>query len=295
MNILTKLSELIYPNKFRIFLAMIYIVGWLAVLLAIFGPYSAWWLLAALLWSKFIQLIGHSIGMHRYFSHKSFNTTLRGEKVMAWFSFLLGVGSPIQYARNHRQHHKMSDQPNDWASPNNDGKLYTLLGFWEFNSLSWFMQRGGVTPRDLLTHSTYKFIHDHYYQMWAALVLVTALIDIRIAMYLVVLPAMIYHYELNAFVNMSGHSWGYRNFETEDQSKNSMLVQWWTLGEGLHNNHHAMMRLYDFAVAKGESDVSAWVIEKFFAIPGKQTTNGKVKFNSSEEMQLATLDKITKS
>jgi stearoyl-CoA desaturase (delta-9 desaturase) len=274
--------KFIKPNRYRLLLGTIYLISFIGIGLVIAGVYSAWWLLAGLIWSKIIQLIGHSIGMHRYFSHKSFNTTLRGEKVMAWFSFLLGVGSPIQYARNHRQHHRVSDQPSDWHSPKNDGKLYTALGLWEFNSLKWFMERGGITPRDLLVHPTYMFIHTYYYQMWIALLIASALISLPLMLFLVALPSLIYHIELNVFVNFTGHCIGYRNFETTDTSRNNNIVQWWTLGEGLHNNHHAVMRLYDFAVLPEEFDVSAFIIDKFFAVPGKQTLAGRIKANVTE-------------
>lgn len=277
------ISKFLNRNKFRLFLGTVYLTSFVGIGLVIAGYASAWWLLAALLWSKLIQLIGHSIGMHRYFSHKSFNTTLTGEKVMAWTSFLLGVGSPIQYARNHRQHHKVVDQPNDWHSPKNDGKLYTALGIWEFNSLSWFMSRGGITPRDLIVHPTYKFIHDKYYTLWAILAFWLVLIDWRLAVFMLALPSFIFHVELNVWVNCVGHSLGYRNFETNDTSTNNQWVQTFTLGEGLHNNHHANAQLYDFAVKKGESDVSAWVIEKFFAVPGTRTTNGKMRIDEEKE------------
>jgi len=271
--------KFINTNKFRLFLGLVYLVSFCAIGLVIFDDVSAWWLLAGLVWSKIIQLIGHSIGMHRYFSHKSFNTTPAGEKLMAWTSFLLGVGSPIQYARNHRQHHRVTDQPMDWHSPVNDGKLYTALGIWEFQSLSWFMARGGITPRDLISHPTYRFIHDHYYKMWATLTVLTLAIDWHLTLYLLALPSLIFHIELNVWVNCVGHSWGYRNFETNDSSKNNQWVQTVSLGEGLHNNHHAHAQLYDFAVKSGESDISAWFIEKFLAVSGTQTINGKMRID----------------
>jgi fatty-acid desaturase len=277
---LNKFNSFLKANKFRLFLSTIYMVSFYGIGTAIFGDVSAWWLLAGLVWSKLIQLIGHSIGMHRYFSHKSFNTTPFCEKLMAWTSLLLGVGSPIQYARNHRQHHRVTDKPNDWHSPVNDGQLYTALGIWEFNSLKWFMERGGVTPRDLLVHPTYRFIHDHYYKIWGALTLITLLVDWRLTVYLLALPSLIYHIELNVFVNWISHSHGSRNYETDDRSKNNQWVQTWTLGEGLHNNHHANAHLYDFAVKKGEWDISAWVIEKFLAIPGENTERGKIRINA---------------
>jgi stearoyl-CoA desaturase (delta-9 desaturase) len=33
--------------------------------------------------------------------------------------------------------------------------------------------------------------------------------------------------------------WGYRNYETTDNSRNNFLVAIITSGEGWHNNHHA--------------------------------------------------------
>lgn len=274
-----EIKKIINKNKFRIFLSLVYIIAFVGVGLVVFGTVSLWWILAALVWSKIIQLIGHSCGMHRYFSHKSFNTTLMGENLMAWTSVLLGVGSPLQYARNHRQHHKVTDKPTDWHSPKNDGKLYTALGIWEFNSLSWFMARGGMTPRDLISHPTYRYIHDNYYQIWGILAFWLCLIDWHLAVYMLALPSLIFHIELNVWVNCVGHSWGYRNFETDDTSRNNQWVQTFSLGEGLHNNHHANAQLYDFAVKKGESDISAWFIDKFLAVPGPQTTNGKIRID----------------
>jgi stearoyl-CoA desaturase (delta-9 desaturase) len=273
---ISEIKKLIKSNKYRLFLGTIYLVSFYAIY-RVFIDVSAWWLLMALVWSKIIQLIGHNVGMHRYFSHKSFNTTPAGEQLMAWTSVLLGVGSPIQYARNHRQHHRVADQPTDWHSPKNDGILYTILGIWEFNNLSWFMERGGMTPRDLLKHSTYRFIHDHYYKIWGILTAITLLIDWHLTLYLLALPSLIYHIELSVWLNCVGHSWGYRNFDTEDQSRNNQWLQTFSLGEGLHNNHHAHAQLYDFAVKKGERDISAWFIEKFLAIPGPQTNAGKIR------------------
>lgn len=275
----SQLKNTLNANKFRIFLSLIYLISFYGIYM-LFNGVSLWWLLAGLVWSKIIQLIGHSCGMHRYFSHKSFNTTPFGEKLMAWTSLLLGVGSPIQYARNHRQHHRVTDKETDWHSPVVDGELYTALGIWEFNSLKWFMDRGGMTPRDLIVHPTYRFIHDHYYKIWAALTAVTLLIDWRITVFLLAVPSWIYHIELNVFVNWIGHTHGYRNYDTDDRSKNNGWVHLWTLGEGLHNNHHANANCYDFAVKESEAfDVSAWFIDKFLAVPGENTERGRIRID----------------
>ena len=43
-------------------------------------------------------------------------------------------------------------------------------------------------------------------------------------------------------VNSLAHIWGYRNYETDEQSRNNWFVAILTSGEGWHNNHHADAR-----------------------------------------------------
>ena len=40
-------------------------------------------------------------------------------------------------------------------------------------------------------------------------------------------------------VNSASHIWGYRNYETRDNSRNLWWVGLLAFGEGWHNNHHA--------------------------------------------------------
>jgi stearoyl-CoA desaturase (delta-9 desaturase) len=44
-------------------------------------------------------------------------------------------------------------------------------------------------------------------------------------------------------VNSASHMWGYRNYETTDDSRNNWWVALLTYGEGWHNNHHAYPRM----------------------------------------------------
>jgi fatty-acid desaturase len=45
------------------------------------------------------------------------------------------------------------------------------------------------------------------------------------------------------FVNSASHMFGYRNYETTDDSGNVWWVALVTYGEGWHNNHHAYPRM----------------------------------------------------
>ena len=40
-------------------------------------------------------------------------------------------------------------------------------------------------------------------------------------------------------VNSVTHMWGYRSYETGEESRNNVIVGFLSNGEGWHNNHHA--------------------------------------------------------
>jgi stearoyl-CoA desaturase (delta-9 desaturase) len=49
----------------------------------------------------------------------------------------------------------------------------------------------------------------------------------------------VYVWHITWSVNSLSHIFGYRNFETDDESRNNWFVALITGGEGWHNNHHA--------------------------------------------------------
>jgi fatty-acid desaturase len=56
-------------------------------------------------------------------------------------------------------------------------------------------------------------------------------------------------------VNSFTHLWGYRNYETSDNSRNNFWVAMITTGEGWHNNHHADPHSARHGHARGELDI----------------------------------------
>jgi fatty-acid desaturase len=56
-------------------------------------------------------------------------------------------------------------------------------------------------------------------------------------------------------VNSVSHKWGYRTFETADQSVNCWWLTLPALGEGWHNNHHAFPKSARFGLRWYELDL----------------------------------------
>ncbi len=76
---------------------------------------------------------------------------------------------------------------------------------------------------------------------------------------------MVWVYHITWAVNSATHMWGYRNYETSDDSKNLWWVGLLAWGEGWHNNHHAYQRMARHGHKWWEFDMtyySIWLLEK---------------------------------
>jgi len=60
-------------------------------------------------------------------------------------------------------------------------------------------------------------------------------------------------------VNALGHRFGYRNFATDDNSRNNTVVSLLVWGEGYQNNHHHAPRSARFSARWWEFDMGYWL------------------------------------
>src|SRR4051812_11916950 len=70
---------------------------------------------------------GVTMGLHRLFTHRSFQTSRPVEWVLMVLGSMSGQSSPCYWVATHRRHHQLSDRPGDPHSPHagHDGK-----GWW---------------------------------------------------------------------------------------------------------------------------------------------------------------------
>ena len=69
-------------------------------------------------------------------------------------------------------------------------------------------------------------------------------------------------------INGAGHYWGYRNYDTSDDSTNMSPVGVLIGGEELHNNHHAFPTAAKFSLKPWEFDIG-WLYIKIFSAVGQ--------------------------
>lgn len=228
-----------------------------------------WWVLISVLYAKFLCVIGIHIGLHRYLSHNSFKTGPIRRKILIIASLLTGQGSPISWSTHHLHHHSYSDTKKDLHGPS--------IGFWQ--TVLWWPiilknnvdneKRLTFAPKHLVRDPFIVMIHKHYFRIWTLLIVVSAIIDWRICLFFIIAPASFSLYSANIVGNYLSHiklPGSYRNFETSDNSYNNKWIQFWLIGEGLHNNHHKDSKAYNQAMTFNEKDPAAWIIDKFIKV-----------------------------
>jgi len=163
-----------FISKFRWFYYMNLISIPVGIIVAFYT--SLYWLLFTFFWYRFVGIIFFSIGLHRYFAHRSFKTGPLRHKILALGSILTGAGSPIAFSASHTHHHKHSDKELDLHSPK-DGAFHSCVS-WLLNSKQWFFEeKGMIVPMFAVKDRFVNFVHKYYFSLWFLISLSLFLID----------------------------------------------------------------------------------------------------------------------
>jgi len=219
--------------------------------------YNGWWfwLQVSLIAYLTYGFLGVTIGYHRMLAHNSFETYAPIRYLLIFCGMLCTIASPLTNTLVHRSHHKHTDTEKDPHSPVGRGVL-----------TSWFSDWTDYVPhlelrliKKELKDPFFKFTHKYYVPILLMFSLVLTLIDWKIAAYAYCIPAACM-FHLKGLFNVAGHQWGYRNYDTTDESRNSWFMHVMTLGDGLHNNHHMYPTRWNTQIKWWEIDPAAWVI-----------------------------------
>jgi stearoyl-CoA desaturase (delta-9 desaturase) len=199
---------------------------------------------------------GINLCYHRLLSHRSFSCPLWLEHTLAMLAVCCVQDTPARWVATHRMHHHRADDQADPHSP-----LVNL--FWSY--IGWLFLENtdlcrGVAydryARDIVRDKFYRWIERAV--VWITLGQSLAyfafgfLVELSLGGTLretaqfgasvwlwgvVIRTILVWH--ITWCGNSFPHLFGYRNYETDDNSRNNMLVAIITNGEGWHNNHHA--------------------------------------------------------
>jgi len=176
-----------------------------------------------------IVTIGTSIGYHRYYTHKSFNTNKTWELIFLFFGSIAFLGPVIAWSGIHRIHHAKSDTNEDPHSP--------LNGF--FNTWFHIFPNKNISPKyiaDLIKDPWLKFQHKWYFCMVTIYLVLGYLAIGHWAVYIISMPAVLM-YHVTGFINSVNHMIGEQKSK-HDRSTNIPILSLVTGGESYHSNHH---------------------------------------------------------
>jgi stearoyl-CoA desaturase (Delta-9 desaturase) len=212
------------------------------------------WTAAALMQSFFL---------HRYSAHGQFSLSKGWEKFF-YLATYVALGSsflpPRGYALLHRQHHAYSDTPRDPHSPSNHPSPVGLMLATRraFDDLA--TRRVAPEPRFEGGYPEWPRLDRLGWWLPGQVAWAVAYTLFYIAfaptpwLYLLI-PVHILMGPFHGFlVNWCGHRYGYRNFETRDDSRNVLPIELLVMGEMMQNNHHRHPMRTSFAVRRFELD-----------------------------------------
>lgn len=241
----------------------------------LWGVAFNWIYLALLVGMYLVTGFGITVGFHRYFTHKSFDTPRPVAALLGIAGSMAVEGKLLDWAATHRSHHQHSDDEHDPHSPHHHGGgvIGVLKGAWHAH-VGWFLahHQGGLDRYvvDLKKDRMIQRVSD-LFPVWVLLGLaIPALLGGLFTMsWLGVLLGFLWGGLVRVFlvhhvtwsVNSVCHLWGSRPFRSHDESRNNALFGILALGEGWHNNHHAFPASARHGLAWWQFDASYLLIK----------------------------------
>jgi len=120
------------------------IIPFFGLLVAISGLWGwgfTWIDLALLVIMYTATGLGITIGFHRLFAHRSFETVQPMRLLLAVLGSMAAQGPPLRWIAMHRRHHQYSDMPGDPHSPHRYGEAFSgaIAGWWHAH-LGWIFK-----------------------------------------------------------------------------------------------------------------------------------------------------------
>lgn len=224
----------------------------LTPLLIIFTGSTAFdWVLCFFLY--FFRMFWITGGYHRYFAHKTYQTSRVFQFIIAFFAQTSVQKGALWWAANHRIHHKHSDTEKDPHSNKIYGFFYSHIGwiigpdyketrldlirdFAGFKELRWLNKNYLFPPLVMIIA---VFLMGGYINGGNGFILNKAFVYGGFSALVVgffTSTILLFHgtFSINSLMHMIGKP----RYESGDKSKNNFFLALITMGEGWHNNHH---------------------------------------------------------
>ena len=242
----------------KIVMLVVVVLPFLATLFAIWLLWQRavnWTDIALLIAFNVLAGLGVTVGYHRMLTHRSFQPHPVVKFIFLVFGSMAVEGPALEWAATHIKHHAHSDREGDPHSP--------VEGFWHAH-MGWMFNRSfadsNVYCRNLVRDPIVVFV-SRTFIFW---VILSLAIPFAIGGWTGLLwgglVRIFFTHHITWSVNSVCHTFGKRELETRDQSRNEWIVGLLGLGEGWHNNHHAFPRSAFHGLHWWQFDLSGYVI-----------------------------------
>ncbi len=201
-----------------------------------------------------------TVGYHRHFTHKSFETTRKIKQFFAIFGAAAWEGGILTWAPQHKKHHANSDRIGDLHSPHkyrveyDDETLWGTVKGLAHAHMGWLITSDDddpdLIPPYLLEQPDICFISRNWY--WFAILglILPAILGglwdqswngAWLGFLWGGLVRVFFVNHITFGINSICHMFGKKHYQTptRDESRDNTLMAIVGLGEGSHNTHHA--------------------------------------------------------
>jgi stearoyl-CoA desaturase (delta-9 desaturase) len=201
-----------------------------------------------------VTSLGVTLGYHRMFTHRAFESSRTFRAIVAACGSMAVEGSVITWVADHRKHHAFTDHEGDPHSPHLSGPGFWggVKGLWHAH-IGWLFDTVGTADRERFAPDLVKDrlmrVMDKMFLFWVVLGFAipfalgwivgggigTALTALLWGGFVRVL--LLHHVTWS--INSVCHFFGRRRFDVEDESRNVFWLAPLSMGEAWHHNHHA--------------------------------------------------------
>jgi stearoyl-CoA desaturase (Delta-9 desaturase) len=222
-----------------------------------------------------LSVFFQSFFLHRYGAHRQFTMSKGWERTFHFLTWAVQGPSylrPRAYAIMHRMHHAFSDTPKDPHSPIQQKNLVAMMR----KTLTTYV---GITNGTIPVEARFEGGYPQWklfdqtlsnYTVSVAWGTLYGLYYIAFATHWWMFLFLPLHWFMGpmhgAIVNWFGHKLGYRNYAAGDHSRNTLVIDFLTMGELFQNNHHKWGQSPSFAVRWFEIDPAYQIMRLFAAL-----------------------------